>query len=184
MAKIYTKKGDQGTTCLVSGETVDKSHTRLDSYGTLDELNSYIGYARLELKNISKLDPLLFEIQNDLFNIGSQLANTDPNIKSKLPNIFDKDVLKLEKCIDELTEELPDLKNFILPGGTKASGLLHIARTVCRRAERIIIKLKTENNPIDPLFIQYINRLSDLLFVMARYANKTHNVPDVEWTHK
>ncbi len=184
MAKIYTKKGDQGTTCLISGETVDKHHTRLESYGTLDELNSFIGYARSELKNLPKVDSILFEIQNDLFNVGSQLANTDAKLQATLPNISDKDILKLETCIDELTEELPPLKNFILPGGTKASGLLHISRTICRRAERLIIRLKAEQNNINPLFIQYINRLSDLLFVMARYTNKNQNVPDVEWTHK
>ncbi len=180
MAKIYTKKGDQGTTCLVSGESVDKNHTRLESYGTLDELNSIIGLCRAKLADGSKLDSPLFEVQNDLFNLGSQLANTDPVLKSKLPDISQKDVTKLESVIDQLTADLPPLKNFILPGGSEVSALLHVARTVCRRAERVIIQLKSETE-VDPLCIQYINRLSDMLFVMARYSNFESKIQDVEW---
>lgn len=188
MAKIYTKKGDQGETCLVSGERVSKSHVRLESYGTLDELNSTLGVA-ISLMNQSShkkelshaLSDILFQVQNDLFNIGSQLACADTDMQSKLPNISESDITKQEKKIDELSEKLPPLRNFILPGGSQLSSNFHVSRTVCRRAERLCIKLREEKTTIDPLLIQYLNRLSDLLFVIARYCNKIENHPEVEW---
>lgn len=191
MIKIYTKKGDQGETCLVSGEKVLKSHVRLESYGTLDELNSTIGVAlshieespkKVELKKY--LADISFQIQNDLFNIGSQLACANTEMQKKLPNISESDINSLEQKIDELTAELPPLRNFILPGGSISSSSFHISRTVCRRAERLCIRLRDENTVIDPLIIPYINRLSDLLFVMARFCNKVESVPEVEWKTK
>lgn len=191
MAKIYTKKGDQGETCLVSGERVSKSHVRLESYGTLDELNSTLGVAISHMdqssqKNIFQkaLGDILFQIQNDLFNIGSQLACADTDMQAKLPNISESDIKKQEDKIDELSSVLPPLKNFILPGGSIISSSFHVSRTVCRRAERLCIKLRDEKTTVDPLLIQYLNRLSDLLFVMARFANKTENIAEVEWKHK
>jgi cob(I)alamin adenosyltransferase len=191
MAKIYTKKGDQGETCLVSGEKVLKSHLRLETYGTLDELNSCIGVAFSHMnlspqkKKIFKtLGNILTQIQNDLFNIGSQLACADPKLQKKLPNITDDDVLKLEEVIDDLTEIIPPLKNFILPGGSISSSALHVARTVCRRAERLCIKLRDSNTSVEPTIIHYLNRLSDLLFVIARFCNKTEGFTEVEWKSK
>ncbi|MES2769759.1 MAG: cob(I)yrinic acid a,c-diamide adenosyltransferase [Bdellovibrionota bacterium] len=191
MAKIYTKKGDQGETCLVSGEKVLKSHVRLESYGTLDELNSTIGVALSHMSLSPKkielakaLSNILFQIQNDLFNIGSQLACADSEMQKKLPTILQQDIKKQELKIDELTELLPPLKNFILPGGSISSSSFHISRTVCRRAERLCLKLRDENNSVDPLLIQYLNRLSDLLFVIARYCNKVEGFPEIEWSKK
>lgn len=191
MAKIYTKTGDQGTTCLVSGERVLKSHLRLESYGTLDELNSGLGVAIAQLnlspqksKLQSNLSDILFQIQNDLFNIGSQLACADTNMQSKLPNISEQDITKQELKIDELTEELPPLKNFILPGGSLLASKFHVSRTVCRRAERLCIRLRDEGTTIDPLLIQYLNRLSDLLFVIARYCNLVEGHSEIEWKTK
>lgn len=191
MAKIYTKNGDQGETCLVSGEKVLKSHVRLESYGTLDELNSTIGVALSHMNLSAKkselnsaLGEILFQVQNDLFNIGSQLACADKDLQKKLPNISESDVKKQEAKIDELTEKLPPLRNFILPGGSITSSSFHISRTVCRRAERLCIRLRDEKTEIDPLLIQYLNRLSDLLFVIARFCNKIEGFPEVEWGKK
>lgn len=196
MIKIYTKKGDQGQTCLVSGEKVLKSHVRLESYGTLDELNSTIGVAlshieaspkKVELKKY--LADISFQIQNDLFNIGSQLACANTEMQKKLPNISESDITSLEQKIDELTAELPFLRKFILPGGSISASSFHVSRTVCRRAERLCIRLRDEKTGdekavIDPLIIPYINRLSDLLFVMARFCNKVESVSEVEWKTK
>ena len=191
MTKIYTKKGDQGETCLVSGEKVPKSHFRLESYGTLDELNSVIGVAVSHIHQSDKkkelladLNDILFQVQNDLFNIGSQLACADPELQKKLPNISEKDITKQEIKIDELTDKLPPLKNFILPGGSLVSSQMHVARTVSRRAERICIKLRDDGTSVDPLLIQYLNRLSDLLFVAARYCNQVEGIKEVEWKSK
>lgn len=189
--KIYTKKGDQGETCLVSGEKVLKSHVRLESYGTLDELNSTLGVAISHIHSSPKkaeltksLGDILFQVQNDLFNIGSQLACADEKLQKKLPTITEADIKKQETKIDELTEQLPPLKNFILPGGSISSSNFHVSRTVCRRAERLCIRLRDEGTTVDPLLIQYLNRLSDLLFVVARFCNKTEGFPEVEWTKK
>jgi cob(I)alamin adenosyltransferase len=191
MIKIYTKKGDQGETCLVSGEKILKSHVRLESYGTLDELNSTIGVALSHMRESPQkaelekfLADISFQIQNDLFNIGSQLACANVEMQKKLPNISADDITKLEQKIDELTAELPPLRKFILPGGSISSSCFHVSRTVCRRAERLCIKLRDENAIMDPLIIPYINRLSDLLFVMARFCNKVESVPEVEWKSK
>ena len=122
--------------------------------------------------------------KNDLFNIGSQLACADNELQKKLPNISENDVTKLEKKIDELTDLLPPLKNFILPGGSVSSSNFHISRTVCRRAERLCIRLRDDNTLVEPLLIQYLNRLSDLLFVIARFCNKTEGATEVEWKSK
>jgi cob(I)alamin adenosyltransferase len=187
MAKIYTKKGDQGDTCLVSGERVPKSHVRLESYGTLDELNSVMGWgvslissSPQKIKLELTLREILFEIQNDLFNLGSQLACLDPKLAEKLPTVTEARITHMEQKIDELTEQLEPLKNFILPGGGQTASVFHVARTVCRRAERICISLR-EDSPIPKLAVPYLNRLSDLLFVIARYCSKIENYPEVMW---
>lgn len=185
--KIYTKNGDQGDTCLVSGESVPKSHIRLESYGTLDELNSCLGLS-ISFLNESphskvlkeSLDGTLFKIQNDLFNLGSQLACVDPKISEKLPQIHQNAITEMESKIDELTEKLPALTNFILPGGGKLSASFHMARTICRRAERIAIALREESS-LPNLCVPYLNRLSDLLFVCARFSNKVEGHPEILW---
>ena len=177
--KIYTKKGDAGKTSLVSGKGVSKSHPRLDAYGTLDELNSVVGRVA-SLTGDSKINDHLFKIQNQLFNIGSQLACDNKAMAEKLSTIKEPDIKDIELFIDEMTEKLTPLKNFILPGGTEAASCCHLARTVCRRAEREMIKLH-EQDPIDLLHIQYINRLSDMLFTLARYINHLAKMPETTW---
>lgn len=179
--KIYTKTGDDGTTGLFGGKRVLKDDDRVDTYGEIDELNSVIGLAlSFVLSNDVKND--LKEIQNHLFNIGSFLA-TPVEDRSKLKflkNISDEDVIKLEKRIDFYDEKLPELKNFILPGGTTSSGFLHVARTVCRRCERKIVKFALKEDA-DKIYIKYLNRLSDFLFIAARYENYFAGVKEIEW---
>lgn len=177
--KIYTKKGDEGKTSLVSGQNVSKSHPRLDAYGTLDELNSVIGLT-VSLVSQKEIKDHLFKIQNQLFNIGSQLACDDSALSNKLPTVTEDHIKGLEAFIDEMTAQLAPLKNFILPGGTEAASTCHLARTVCRRAEREITKLH-EEQPLDLIYIKYINRLSDLLFTLARYINHLAKMPEINW---
>lgn len=180
--KIYTKKGDQGNTTLVSGTKVSKSDLRLETYGTVDELNSFLGLAITQVKKIKipEMDKSLFEIQNQLFNVGSQLACDDKNLASQLPQVTDEQIEEMEKLIDQLTDSLKPLRNFILPGGSELAGLFHVCRTVCRRAEREVMRLHAES-PVNEIIIRYLNRLSDLLFVMARFANFKENIPEPEW---
>ena len=173
MSKIYTKTGDKGKTSLFDGTRVGKSNIRLESYGTVDELNSLLGVILAELrnkKNTLKIKKELIQIQKDLFEIGSYLAN--PNAKYEIKNLqyFDSRVKKFETFIDEMTDKLPVLRNFILPGGGKAGALLQLIRTVVRRSERRLIAL-SEKEKVDESFIRYFNRLSDLVFTMSRYVN-------------
>jgi len=183
--KIYTKTGDEGSTSLVGGKRISKSHLRLEAYGTVDELNSAIGCARasseLTGKKAEFIDTLLENFQNELFNAGSRLACVDDRMLEKLPKIPMESIERMEKSIDQMTDELPPLKNFILPGGSEKAAHLHLARTVCRRAERLVVKLIDEGESVDPLSIKYLNRLSDCLFVLARYANHIAGVKDVVW---
>lgn len=180
--KIYTKTGDKGTTSLVSGKRVSKSDLRLDAYGSIDELNSVIGVLTnaLDAYGFQGVDRFLRRTQNHLFNIGSQLANTDTEIAQKLPTITDEQIIAIETEIDEMTKDLPELKNFILPGGSSVSAHAHVARTVCRRAERDCCRL-SEQDTIPETIIPYINRLSDYLFVLARFFNFKLGVQDVTW---
>lgn len=170
MKKIYTKTGDKGETSLFGGRRVSKADLRVETYGTIDELNSVIGVAISEIQNPSpKADEIqnkLIKIQKDLFEIGLILAN--PSKKSKT-SLEDR-ILELEKMIDDLSEKLPNLSNFILPGGGITGSLLHLARAVCRRAERKTVELSRKEG-IDKSIIAYLNRLSDLLFTMARFIN-------------
>lgn len=178
--KIYTKTGDKGETSLIGGTRVPKYHERIEAYGTLDELNSFIGYLRDQLVNVHLLEVLL-RIQENLFTAESELA-TDPEkeLNRSLPHLSEANVLELEHEIDAMNLHLPDLNSFILPGGHPLVSLCHICRTVCRRGERIIIKLSSEM-AVDEILIKYVNRLSDYLFVLARELAFTNNIPDLPW---
>ena len=176
--KIYTKTGDKGETSLFGGKRLPKYHIRIESYGTVDELNSFIGIVRDGLED-KKLREILFEIQNRLFTIGANLAS-DPSKTMKTPDILASDITLLEKEIDRMEEELPTLKNFILPGGHPLVSHCHVARCVCRRAERLVVAL-AENEAVDQILIQYLNRLSDYLFVLSRKIAKDLGCKEMEW---
>lgn len=178
--KIYTKTGDKGSTALIGGTKVPKSHIRIEAYGTVDELNACIGLCRDLLTDTNSCDTLQ-KIQNELFVIGSLLA-CDPgkDIKMPLPEIMEADISFLEKEIDNMDVVLPPMKHFILPGGHPTISQLHIARCVCRRAERCCVRLD-EEAPLDSLILQYLNRLSDYLFVLARYTGHLLKVEDIPW---
>lgn len=164
--KIYTKGGDKGQTALIGGTRVPKYHQRIEAYGTIDELKSYIGLIR-DLSEDKATRDLLFEIQDRLFTTESLIAADSEESSEKLPKLFEADVELLEKSIDKMNETLPALSSFIMPGGHPLASHAHIARTICRRAERLTIKA-AEEFAIDPLCVKYLNRLSDFLFVLAR----------------
>lgn len=179
--KIYTKTGDTGSTSLIGGTKVPKSHTRIETYGTVDELNSHLGllsdYLTDEPTRIN-----LKIIQDRLFVIGSSLAvDPDKGTKMEIPDLLIGDVELLENEIDRMNETLPEMKHFILPGGAVAISQAHICRCVCRRAERLCVAMQQDGLAVAPLIIQYINRLSDYLFVVARYVGHLLNVPEVIW---
>ena len=177
--KIYTKAGDKGETALFGGRRVPKDDLRIETYGTVDELNSIIGTAR-SFNEDKILDPVLGEIQNQLFVLGADLA-TPSEVKSPATKrMTTKDILTIEGIIDDFEGRLTELDSFILPGGTKAASFLHTARTVCRRAERLATSLKRKGEASAEVLI-FLNRLSDLLFVLARYVNKSSGVKDVPW---
>ena len=179
--KIYTKTGDKGTTSLIGGTKVPKSHLRIEVYGTVDELNSCIGLCRDLLKN-KKSRKILLEIQDRLFTIGSSLAcDPEKETKMKLPDLKEDDVVVLENEIDKMNEVLPAMKNFILPGGHKTVSALHIARCVCRRAERCCVRLEQEGQETSPIIIKYLNRLSDYLFVLSRFTGYKLKVKEIPW---
>lgn len=182
MAKIYTKTGDKGETGLVSGERVSKDDLRIQAYGTVDETNSSIGAARSFLK-LPDLDNILAQIQDDLFVMGSFLASRrSPEAPlGDLHNIDAARITFLETSIDGLTAKLPPLKNFVLPGGSQGASLLHVSRTVCRRAERLVVAL-ARSEPVAHAALIYLNRLSDFLFVAARTANQATQTPEVIWS--
>jgi cob(I)alamin adenosyltransferase len=179
--KIYTKTGDLGKTSLIGGTKVSKSHLRIESYGTVDELNSYIGLCN-DLITDKDSNTALKEVQDRLFTIGSSLAvDPDKEPLMKIPDLTENDIQFLEKEIDRMMEMLPPMKSFILPGGHPAVSTLHIARCVCRRAERLCVHLQEENVFVDPLVIKYLNRLSDHLFALSRYVAHIMNVPEIPW---
>lgn len=178
--KIYTKTGDDGTTSLFDGTRVSKDHERVDLYGEVDELNGIVGLSMTFLKENS-LKTTLFQIQKDLFALGAKLANPQHKKQKDKADFDESKITFLENQIDDMEAKLSPMKNFILPGGTSASGVLHLARCVCRRCERKIVHLnKTE--AMDGLHIKYLNRLSDYLFVAARFANHLENTSDIEWS--
>lgn len=177
--KIYTKTGDQGTTGLLSGKRVPKHHIRIESYGATDELNSWVGLLRDILAGHAQVSTLL-EIQDRLFTIGSHLAMEPGKANFPIPEIAAQDVVFLEKQIDAMNEELPPLRSFVLPGGHSAVSQVHIARCVCRRAERWVTQL-AENEAVDEVILKYLNRLSDYLFVLSRLASKDLNATETPW---
>ena len=177
--KIYTKTGDKGETSLIGGTRVKKHHVRIESYGTVDELNSYIGLVRDQEVNAGRKD-LLKEIQDRLFTIGSSLASDPERSKMKIPDLHAEDITLLEKEMDKMNETLPELRVFILPGGHQSVSFCHLARVVCRRAERLVIALQEESFVAD-LVVQYLNRLSDYLFVLSRMMAHELNAEEVQW---
>ena len=178
--KIYTKKGDKGTTQLIGGKRVPKNNSRIETYGTIDELNSYIGLVRDQDIDQQSFD-MLVETQDRLFTIGALLANDGTSNKMKLPLIDEKDIHLLEKKIDIMNEELSEMKSFILPGGHTTVSYCHIARCICRRAERLVVDLPETTLQFD-LILKYLNRLSDYLFVLSRFLTKKLNAKEIPWT--
>ena len=179
--KIYTKTGDLGKTSLIGGTKVPKSHLRIESYGTVDELNSYVGLIN-DLVSDTQCQKILKEIQDRLFTIGSCLAcDPEKDTGMKIPDLKEEDVKLLEKEIDRMSDALPEMKSFILPGGHVAVSTIHIGRCVCRRAERVCVHLQQEGQEVSPLVIIYLNRLSDYLFMLARYTGHLLNVPEIPW---
>lgn len=174
--KIYTKKGDQGETSLLGGNRVSKDHIRIESYGTVDELNAQIGVV---MCNYLEAKPMLKKIQDQLFTLGSHLANS-ANSKFKLPAFDHSWVLELESEIDRMTSDLPELKNFVLPGSDIANAYCHVARCICRRAERLVVSLN-KIEAVDVEIITYLNRLSDYLFTLSRYITKQTNSEEIVW---
>lgn len=181
--KIYTRTGDQGKTRLVDGSCVEKFNPRVEAYGCVDELNSYLGLIRSMLKNdndFNVLEKQLEVIQNELFNIGSILGCEKTETLSMLPIVEQKNVSRIEQEIDQMSEQLPPLKNFILPTGHVIASHLHVARTMCRRAERRSVEIESEEILFKNCLI-YLNRLSDYLFIAARWVNITKQSPEVLW---
>lgn len=177
--KIYTKKGDDGFTSLIGGTRVSKAAIRIEAYGTVDELNSYIGWVR-DLTSREDQKNVLIEIQDRLFTIGSHLASDSEKSKMNLPELKEKDISFLENKIDEMNNDLPEMKSFILPGGHPAVSCCHVARCICRRAERAVVLL-SENETVNKQIIVYLNRLSDFLFVLARILSKDFSAQEIPW---
>lgn len=189
LTKIYTKTGDSGSTMLADGSLVPKDNLRLEAYGTVDELNAHIGALRdivqeLPVESRNEWDPALFRIQNELFDIGGELATPKESISPRQGLINTKDIIRLEEEIDRWNEKLPGLKNFVLPGGHRANSQAHVCRTVCRRAERVLVQLIHQDNSIRQDTQVYLNRLSDWLFVCSRSMSLALNCPEVLWDQR
>ncbi|MBM4358366.1 MAG: cob(I)yrinic acid a,c-diamide adenosyltransferase [Deltaproteobacteria bacterium] len=185
--RVYTRRGDTGMTSLVGGQRVSKRDLRIDSYGTLDELNAFIGAARESLVDaagsaprLAELGPVFVKVQHELFNAGSILATLPEDVHPMQPRITAADVDFLEADMDLRNADLETLRSFVLPGGSRLNTDLHVARTVCRRAERTCVALSNESE-VDPLVIAYLNRLSDALFVWSRWACHVAGVPETLW---
>jgi cob(I)alamin adenosyltransferase len=181
--RIYTRGGDRGLTSLVGGQRVAKDSLRIECFGTVDELNAFVGTAAIEAAKdapTSRLAGILTRVQHELFNLGSILATLPEDVHPKQPRVTGVEVSQLESEIDEFNEPLPALRSFVLPGGSALSVGLHVCRTVCRRAERLTIALSNEES-VPPEAIEYLNRLSDALFVWSRWANFVSGVPEVLW---
>lgn len=177
--KIYTKTGDKGETSLIGGVRVPKYHLRIESYGTVDELNSYIGLVKDMITDANAKEEL-YEIQDRLFTIGSVLASDPEKSKMKIPDLHETDVELLEKEMDAMDENLPELRSFILPGGHPAVSTAHVARCICRRAERLVVHLSNESQ-VPEIIAVYLNRLSDYLFVLSRKIATDFNVDEIPW---
>lgn len=187
ITKVYTRTGDAGKTRLAGGQPVWKDSLRVEAYGTIDELNATIGVVRVmnadvgsERSAAAQLEDELRWVQNKLFDVGSILATAPGQTFTNMPEVTAKDVTRLEQLIDRCQKDLEPLKEFILPGGGKVSGFLHHARTVCRRAERVCVAL-SKAEPVDPMIVTFVNRLSDALFVLARWVSKTQGEPEFLW---
>lgn len=177
--KVYTKKGDQGQTGILGGTRLPKHHLRIESYGTVDELNAFIGVLRDGI-DIEQHRNDLKKVQDELFTIGSQLASDPEKNKMKLPMIDEKEIAYLEERMDAMDAELPEMRSFVLPGGHPSVSNAHVCRCVCRRAERLCSAL-SENEAVNPLILQYLNRLSDYFFVLSRHLTMKLGVEEVPW---
>ncbi len=190
ISKVYTRTGDKGKTRLAGGQEVWKDTLRVEAYGSVDELNSVIGLARVfnqdcpETPGRQRIEDLLTAIQHKLFDLGSLLATAPGTVFRNMPTVTQDDVDALEAAIDQCQLDLQPLKEFILPGGGRISGFLHQARTVCRRAERLCVKLSREEPLLDVCYVMYLNRLSDALFVYARWIAKVQGEPEFLWDRK
>jgi len=187
LSKIYTKGGDEGKTSLVNGRRVPKNDPRIETYGTVDELNALLGVAACSTKELERefpaleiLSAIILRVQHELFNLGSLLATDPDQLFPGQPRITDADVAMLENEIDSMNEVLPELRSFVLPGGCRLNAELHICRTVCRRAERLVMAL-SQTEAVQPEVLRYLNRLSDALFVWSRWASHILSVPEVLW---
>jgi cob(I)alamin adenosyltransferase len=182
--RIYTKTGDQGKTSLIGGTRVSKSSLRIEAYGTVDELNSYIGWVG-DYQKDDETTTFIRGIQDRLFTIGSSLAcDPEKDIKMSLPDLENEDITLLEKAIDNINEKIPPMRAFILPGGNEAVSVCHVARCICRRAERLCVALIETNEFVGPLILPYLNRLSDYLFMLARYTSFTLGIEEIPWKPK
>lgn len=179
MFKIYTKTGDKGQTALFGGRRVPKSHLRVDAYGTVDELNSFIGLLRDGLTDAT-VRQMLYDIQHRLFTVGAHLAS-DPEKALPTPDLLPDDIEALEQAMDHMDESLPPLRNFILPGGHPSVSHCHICRTVSRRAERLVVALLESGEPVEDAVLQYLNRLSDYFFMLSRHLAQTLGAEEVIW---
>ncbi len=186
--RIYTRLGDGGDTSLVGGQRVPKDHLRIESYGTVDELNSFVGLAGVTNAELIGLDPrlallgaILRRLQHELFNLGSILATLPADVHPKQARVTEAEVKQLEQEMDAMNEDLPALRSFVLPGGSRLNAELHAARTICRRAERLTVALAREEE-VPAEAVRYLNRLSDALFVFSRWANHVLGVPEVMWS--
>lgn len=177
--KIYTKTGDKGKTVLVEGTRISKAHLRIDSYGQVDELNAVLGLVADQEVSAS-IRPFLKSIQDNLFVIGSNLASDPMKKAGKVPPVLESDITHLEEAMDDMDQELPELRHFVLPGGHPSVSFAHLARTVCRRAERAVVKL-AEQEEVPELVPVYLNRLSDYFFVLSRWFALKLGVPEVKW---
>jgi cob(I)alamin adenosyltransferase len=184
--RVYTKGGDRGETSLIGGERVSKAAPRIEAYGTLDELNAAVGLARTALRGSAaaeRLDPVLARVQNELFNLGAELATPDAERRARQPAIEERHIEVLERDLDELNEGLPELRSFVLPGGGWVSAYCHLARTICRRAERVAVALAAAED-VGEGGIRYLNRLSDALFVFGRWAAAQDGEQEPLWDPK
>lgn len=177
--RIYTKTGDQGDTALFGGKRVPKNDLRVDAYGTVDELNSFLGLLRDAVEN-QHVRSVLANTQHRLFTLGAHLAS-DPAKHPPTPDLLPEDIILLETEMDTMDAQLPELKNFILPGGHSTVSLCHVCRTVCRRAERLSVALAHSGEPVEPIALQYLNRLSDYFFMLARFLAQELGAEEVIW---
>lgn len=187
ISRVYTKRGDSGETSLAGGQRLSKDSPRIEAYGTIDELNAFVASACLASQELSAshasllaLVDILVRVQHELFNLGSILATQAEDVRPKQPRVRDADIVQLEREIDSMNEGLPELRSFVLPGGSRLNVELHICRTVCRRAERLVVALARQET-VPPEAVRYLNRLSDAFFVWSRWASHVMNVPETLW---